>query len=111
MEISDNCTLCLNDLETTLHVLGSCPKLHSVWREAELPQNLWPNELFPCFISWLDALVNAGTNEWRETLFICLYLIWMERNGLKFNNTSLKLNCVWIRSHAQWTDFHSTTAS
>ncbi|XP_071739017.1 uncharacterized protein [Rutidosis leptorrhynchoides] len=78
------CPLCGLDIETTEHILGSCPKTALIWK---LVLNWWAQD--DSLISNLnDAIINnqpfahnnLGSSIWQATKWITCYIIWKHRN-------------------------------
>ncbi|XP_071713063.1 uncharacterized protein [Rutidosis leptorrhynchoides] len=83
------CPLCESDIETTEHILCSCPKTALIWN---LVLDWWAQDV--SLISNLNdaiinkqpfALNNFGSSLWQATKWITCYIIWKHRNQKVFS--------------------------
>ncbi|KAI8535796.1 hypothetical protein RHMOL_Rhmol10G0201900 [Rhododendron molle] len=98
MEVSPQCSLCQNGVESHTHLFFECCFSSAIWRQILARNGLdRPFLLFSQELEW--AVQNRGDKSLRDTIYklslaASIYVLWRERNLRIFQNKSRDVNGV-----------------
>jgi ribonuclease HI len=78
------CPICCNEVETTGHILWSCPSAQEVWAECSIRVQKCCSDA-PDFMSVMDILIGRCSVEEVQLAVLVARQIWHRRNNMIFN--------------------------